>query len=351
MPAGAGPVVSRLRALLVGLGQIGCGYDADLPFALDQPRSSPQTLSHARALASHPAFELIGGVDPNAAARERFSALYGRPAFSDLSAWRAASDGPDPELVVIAVAPQLQPALVEMLLSLVAPRVLLLEKPVADSLENARALERICARQPSLVVAVNYIRRFLPAVQAWQHRLQSYELGGLLHGQITYGKGLLSNGSHFVNLAEAWLGPLIPGRILQAGSACFGFDREASLELQAVAHAGAPVLVRSVGGAGLRAGELDLWFEGGRLCWPNHGGGLAFWPRGATARGDSHAPLVLEPELTPTGLNHYQLEVVEALHQFMLQGERAPLQCSLSDGIRTLETLASACADLPKPDC
>ena len=343
--------MSRLRALLVGLGQIGCGYDADLPFSFDQPRSSPQTLSHARALACHPGFELIGGVDPSAAARERFSALYGRPAFADLTAWRAASAGPDPELVVIAVVPQLQPALVETLLSLVAPRVLLLEKPVADSLENARALGQVCASQPSLVVAVNYIRRYLPAVQAWQKRLQSHELGGLLHGQITYGKGLLTNGSHFVNLAEAWLGPLSPRLLLQAGSACFGFDREASLELQAMAHAGAPVLVRSVGGAGLRAGELDLWFEGGRLCWPNHGQALAFWSRGAAAWGDSHAPLTLEPELTPTGLNHYQHEVVEALYKHMLLGQRSPLQCTISDGIRTLETLASACANLPKPDC
>lgn len=343
--------MSRVRALLVGLGQIGCGYDADLPFAFDKPRSSSSTLSHARALACHPGFELIGGVDPSAAARERFSALYGLPAFADLPAWRAASIGLDPDLVVIAVAPQLQPALVEVLLSLVVPRSLLLEKPVADSLENARALERICARQPSMLVAVNYIRRYLPAVQVWQHRLQSRELGGLLHGQITYGKGLLSNGSHFVNLAEAWLGPLSPGRILQAGSACFGFDREASLELEAVAHGGASLLVRSVGGAGLRAGELDLWFEGGRLCWSNNGQAIAFWPRRPAVSGDSHVPLSHDPELTPTGLAHYQHEVVDALHQHLLNPQQVPLECTLCDGVCTLETLASACADLPKPDC
>ncbi len=333
----------RLRALLVGLGQIGCGYDADLPFAFDQPRSSPQTLSHARALACHPGFELIGGVDPSAAARSRFSALYSRPAFADLLAWQAARTGADPDLVVIAVAPQLQPALVEALLSLVVPRLLLLEKPVADSLENARALERICARQPYLAVAVNYIRRYLPAVQAWQHRLQSHQLGGLLHGQITYGKGLLSNGSHFVNLAEAWLGSLIPGRILQAGSACFGFDREASLELQAGAHAGAPVLVRSVGGAGLRAGELDLWFEGGRLCWRNDGKFIAHWGVHPPAAGDSHAPLAAEPHLINTEMAHYQHFVLEALAAHLRDPQASPLQCSLSDGVQTLETLVDAC--------
>ena len=330
--------VRRLRALLVGLGQIGCGYDADLPFHWDQPRSSPRTLSHARALACHPGYELMAGVDPDPTARERFSRLYRCPAYASLAAWRAAWSGPDPELVVIAVAPQLQPGLVDALLGLAAPRLLLLEKPVAATVEQARALQRRCAEQPGLVVAVNYIRRYLPAVQAWQQRLQAGELGRLLHGQITYGKGLLSNGSHFVNLAEAWLGPLAAGHFLDPGPVCLGFDREASLELVATAHGDAPVLVRSVGAVGLRAGELDLWFEGGRVCWCNNGLAIAAWPRQQALPGDSHAALAPQPVLVPTGIEHYQHEVLEALQE-------TRLQCSLSDGVRTLETLASACVD------
>ena len=35
--------MTRFRALLVGLGQIGCGYESYLPFVLDQPRSSART--------------------------------------------------------------------------------------------------------------------------------------------------------------------------------------------------------------------------------------------------------------------------------------------------------------------
>jgi hypothetical protein len=73
----------------------------------------------------------------------------------------------------------------------------------------------------------------------------------LLHGQLTYGKGLLTDGSHLMNLAEAWLGPLTPGRLLDPGFASFGFDREASPELQVKAHGLTPLEVRSVGGAGL----------------------------------------------------------------------------------------------------
>lgn len=337
--------MTQARALLVGLGQIGCGYDAGLPFALNRPRSSAQTLTHARALACHPGFALEAGVDPNPWARERFTRLYGVPSYADLASWRGAFKDVPPDLVVIAVAPQLQPSLVQQLLQLTEPQLLLLEKPVASDLEQGRALLEACARYPQMHVVVNYIRRWLPSVQAWRRRLQAGELGPLLHGQLTYGKGLLSNGSHFVNLAEAWLGPLTLGRVIDRGMPFLAFDREASLELLAADHGLAPLEVRSVGSGGLRAGELDLWFEGGRLSWLNHGQAIVFWSRQNPALGDSHAPLSADPELYPTGVEHYQLEVVEALHRYLLDPDTSPLLCTLTDGQRTLETLAPACDD------
>lgn len=330
----------QARALLVGLGRIGCGYDAALPFLLDQPRSSAQTLTHARALACHPGFTLEAGVDPSPEACQRFTRLYGAPACVDLASWRAAFKDVSPDLVVIAVEPRLQSSLVVELLQITVPRLLLLEKPIANDLERGRALQVACERHPQMHVAVNYIRRWLPLVQTWRSRLEAGELGQLLHGQLTYGKGLLSNGSHFVNLAEAWLGPLSLGRVIDRGKTCMGFDREASLELLAVDHGLAPLLVRNVGRAGLRAGELDLWFEGGRLCWLNHGEAIAFWPRLEPASGDSHAPLAADPELYRTGLEHYQLEVVDALHRHLQDPKACPLLCTFSDGLRTLETLA-----------
>ena len=337
--------MTQARALLVGLGQIGCGYDADLPFVVDQPRSSPQTLTHARALACHPGFALGAGVDPSPEARQRFTRLYSAPAYADLASWRAATNDGPPHLVVIAVAPHLQPSLVHELLQLTEPQLLLLEKPVASGLEQGRALQAACERHPQMHVAVNYIRRWLPSVQAWRRRLQARELGHFLHGQLTYGKGLLNNGSHFVNLAEAWLGPLMLGRVIDRGKVCMGFDREASVELLAADHGLAPVQVRSVGSAGLRAGELDLWFEGGRLCWLNHGEAIAFWPRREPNHGDSHAPLSADPGLHPTGLENYQFEVVDALYRHLQYPDACPLLCDFSDGLHTLETIAPACTN------
>lgn len=334
--------MTSFRAVLVGLGRIGCGYDADLPFVLDQPLSSTHTLTHARALACHPGFVLEAAVDPNPEARQRFTRLYGVPAYEDLASWQMNSKGSPPDLIVFAVPPQLQPSLVQELLQLTEPQLILLEKPVATDLEQGWGLRAACELHPQMSVAVNYIRRWLPAVQSWERRLKAGELGNLLHGQLTYGKGLMSNGSHLVNLAEAWLGNLMLSKVIDRGAPCLGFDRELSLELVATDHHQAPLQVRSIGAAGLRACELDLWFERGRLCWPNHGRTIAFWPRCEAAIGDSHAPLAADCELVPTGIEHYQLEVVKALYRHLLDPDQSPLKCGLKHGLRTLESLVPA---------
>ena len=336
--------------MLLGLGRIGCGYDSDLPFLPDEPLSSARILTHARALVCHPGYVLTAGIDPNPEARQRFENLYGIKTFPDLAAWSNDTVDCGLDLAVVAVGPEHQKVLVESLCLLAAPRMLLLEKPVSISLEESRALKAYCSNKNDLKVAVNYIRRYLPAVKEWQSRLMSGELGTLIYGQITYGKGLLSNASHFVNLAEAWLGPLKFGHLIDKGSACLGFDWEASLELLASHHDDASLLVRSVGSSGMRAGELDLWFTGGRLSWQNNGEFIAFWPRRtpvkyATGEIDSHDCLTAEPELTPTGIDQYQMEVMSELHLSLLDPTRSPLICSLKEGLHTIETLLSAYTD------
>ena len=327
------------QALLVGLGRIGCGYDAHLPFQWNQPHAS-SILSHARAIACHPNFELLSGVDPSPIARERFFNLYNRPAYADLQSLIASSSGINPDLVIIAVAPQLQLSLVSQLLSVVSPRLLLLEKPVAATLDDGYTLEKLCSQQEGLSVAVNYIRRYLPAVQLWQKRLHSGDLGDLLHGSITYGKGILTNGSHFLNLAEAWLGPLQLTRICDAGNSCFGFDREASVDFQALNHNLAPLHMRSVGDAGLRAGEVDFWFREGRLCWRNNDNAIQFFKRTEPLGEDEYAPLSGEPEVTYTNLERYQFMVLDSLANFLSDPARYPLCCPLRDGLNTLKVLS-----------
>lgn len=334
--------MTRIKALLLGLGQIGCGYDIDQPFRFDQPFSGLFTWTHARALVCHPRFELVAAVDPSPQARQRFSSVYLCPTFDGLEAYFQGREHNDVDLVVVAVPPTLQPSLVEQLLLRCSPRMLLLEKPVATNVEAAQRLRQACMRHPKLVVAVNYIRRYLPVVLKLQSELQRGLLGQLLHGRLVYGKGLLSNGSHFVNLAEAWLGPLLCGDVLEQGLAFADFDQEASLTLIASSHNDGVLHVQSIGRAGLRAGELDLWFSQGRLLWSNDGRSIQLWRLGDAAVGDTHTPLMVEPEVFLSGMEHYQHHVLDNLVRHDQDPSAVPICCNFNAGLETLQLLEGA---------
>ncbi|WP_115126997.1 Gfo/Idh/MocA family protein [Synechococcus sp. GEYO] len=331
--------MTLIRALLLGLGQMGCGYDLDQPFRRNQPCSGPVTWTHARALVCHPQVDLVAAVDPSAQARERFSTVYSCPVFADLEAYFQGAGPQEVDLVVIAVPPALQPSMVEQLLARCSPQMLLLEKPIAVNIEAAERLRQECKRHPKLVVAVNYIRRYLPVILELQSELQHGLLGRLLHGRLVYGKGLLSNGSHFVNLAEAWLGPLSSGELLEHGPTFASFDQEASLTLRASSHNDAVLNVQSIGMAGLRAGELDLWFSQGRLLWSNDGRSVQRWRLAEAGAGDSHRPLMAEPMLFPSGMEHYQHHVLHNLVRHGQQPTELPIHCDLNAGFKTLQLL------------
>ena len=60
-----GTYMQKLAAVVLGLGQIGQGYDYDHP-------DDSLILTHATGFAYHEAYELVAAVDPDPFQRERF---------------------------------------------------------------------------------------------------------------------------------------------------------------------------------------------------------------------------------------------------------------------------------------
>ena len=110
---------------------------------------------HARLLAARPDVELVAVVDPVAESRDRVASTHGcRP---------LAEPGDLPGLVdaVVVAAPTGLHAVVSLPL-LEAGIDLLVEKPIAATVEDARAIV-IAARRRGRVVAVGHVERFNPA--------------------------------------------------------------------------------------------------------------------------------------------------------------------------------------------
>jgi predicted dehydrogenase len=140
--------------------------------------------------------------------------------------WRELLEADDVEVVSVVVANHLHREIVEALLG--AGKHVLCEKPLAASLEDARAMAAAAEAHPDLVSGVGFVYRRQPAVAAIRGLLHS-ELGEVSHFNGRYwcdyarssetpmawrykgglGTGALADiGSHLIDLAEFVCGPM-----------------------------------------------------------------------------------------------------------------------------------------------
>jgi len=221
------------RAIVIGLGQIGQGYDYNKDNSLF-------LTTHASAYQYHSLFELVGGVDLNPKNCQLFEEKYQRPTFNTVA---AAMDALNPVVASVATPTDCH---LETFTSLLpySLRAVVLEKPIAGDIVQARQLTEL-AKDHSIAVLVNYVRRYEPGTQELRKMISSGLIGDVYKGIVYYGKGFLNNGSHFVDLLTYLLGPPALISIVNSGRSInvSGVnDHEADL---VIAFGGVPVIFLS----------------------------------------------------------------------------------------------------------
>lgn len=307
----------RITAAVIGLGQIGLGLDYE-------NTDGSSVLTHAAGFSLHPAFELVGAVDPSPEARERFTRKYHRPAFASI-----------PELLVHARADvfsvgtptALHDGNVRELLKS-GPRALLCEKPITAEFVQSENLVKV-AEAAGCSLLVNYVRRFEPGARELGRRIKTGRYGEIYKGVVWYSKGVRNNGSHFIDLLSSWLGEVQDIRLIAAG-------RENSGDPE-------PDFV-------LRMGSAEVHFLAGREeCFSSKeielvgSEGVVRYSQGGlhirehlvvpSETFSGYRVLATEGEAIPQDLARYQHYVTDALAQHLQSG--APLP---SDGRSALAT-------------
>jgi predicted dehydrogenase len=206
--------LNLLNAAVVGLGNIGQGYDYDSD-------DNDRVLTHAKAFSLHPRFNLIAGVDPDPMNRERFTRKYGAPAFSDVESMQSSCHAD-----VVSLCTPTSTHHVEFR-KLIAdkPAAIICEKPIATSVNEARQMLHLASRQ-GCPLLVNYMRRFEPATRALAKAVSAGKFGDIYKGTVWYSKGLLNNGSHFIDLLCFMLGNDCKIEYVKAGRTWNGIDPE-----------------------------------------------------------------------------------------------------------------------------
>lgn len=308
------------RVLLVGLGQIGMGYDLQL--------EQDAVYSHARAFSRVPGFALAAGVDGDAARRAQFSEHFGAPAYASVAAALAAHGEID--VLVIAVPTAQHGAVLREVLAQASPRAVLCEKPLADELAEARAMLALCAARGAALY-VNYIRRSDAAAIEVARRIASGAMAGPLKGVCWYSKGLRHNGSHFFNLLEYWLGPMRSFSVLDAGRLWQQHDPEPDVR---VAFERGSVVLLAAREEAFSHYTIELVAGNGRLRYEQGGQQVSWQPAVAGALA-GYTVLAAQAESLPSGMRQYQLHVAQQLAA-ALRGEPHVL-CSGAEALATLE--------------
>lgn len=313
------------RCLVIGLGQIGAGYDIDA-----DPGGGVYT--HARAIALHPSFELVGGVDPVAAQRERFQSKYGVKAHESIE---GAMHGLQPDFVVIATPAELHLRHVEKVLASGAPEVIFCEKPLALSEAEGAALVQAC-EAAGAALFVNFIRRSEPGVVEVRRRIEAGEIATPIKSTFWYSKGLFNNGSHVINLLQYWLGGLREYLVLDKGRLWAETDPEPDVRI--VFDRGS-VVVQAAREEAFSFYGGELISPSGRLAYRDGGSAIGWQSLSRSTDFPGYNILAAEVENIHNDMDRYQWHVYEQLSRF-LAGDSFEL-CSGHEALETLRVVAA----------
>jgi predicted dehydrogenase len=172
-----------------------------------------------------PAVRLAAIADANTALAEDAARRYGYE--KALSSWEAVAEDPSIDAVSIVVGNALHRPIAEALVA--AGKHVLCEKPLAGSMEDARAMVAL-EEHAEVVTAVGYTYRRSPAIAAIRDHVRNGELGemSLFNGRYwcdyacdprspltwrfkgAFGSGALGDiGAHVIDAAEYICGPIV----------------------------------------------------------------------------------------------------------------------------------------------
>ena len=185
-----------IKALLIGLGNIGMQYDIDKPQDI--------IITHAKALKRIKGIKLTGAVDREYNKVRTFEKNYEIEAYTDIS---KAMEKTSPELIVIASPTRLHYNIIKEVSEYKTTKYILCEKPMGLNYNEAEKITKICEKHNNKLW-VNYIRRADKATKEIKRIIDHEWSEKKIKGICWYTNGLRNNGLHFIDLCEYWLGEI-----------------------------------------------------------------------------------------------------------------------------------------------
>lgn len=186
-----------LRAALIGCGKIGSEV-------ADDPKASG-VQSHAGAYEACTETELVAVCDADAERAERCARRWGLSAgYTDVVRLLAEKK---PEIISVCTPDETHASLLKAILRTPNVRGVLAEKPLALNVKDAVEIVSLAKKQ-NITLSVNYTRRFAANFKALKAWIDKGGLGKVQAVTGIYVKGLVHNGSHWIDLARYLVGEI-----------------------------------------------------------------------------------------------------------------------------------------------
>lgn len=169
--------MKKIRTLLIGLGNIGYGYD----------KNSNYIQTHYKAIRNNKNFKLIGVIDKNKKKLNKIEDCY-----TNVKLEKKTLKNTD--LIVLSVPTDIQYKYVKKILNSGFKKNFLLEKPFVL---NLRKLKEISKKNKKQKFFINYYRNYDDKLIRY---LQKISKNKNLKIEVKYSKGFFHNFSHYLNL-------------------------------------------------------------------------------------------------------------------------------------------------------
>lgn len=238
------------NSLIIGAGAIAGGYD--------EP-GEQCILTHAHGYAENPHINLLGLYDINYENAKKMADKWSTKTFKSLDEVQNA------DIISICTPDIFHLSSIEKVLML-NPKVIFLEKPIAENFYNAKEIIKISENLP---IQVNFSRRFVKEFQQLANDIKHGIYGSYISGTGYYGKGFVHNGSHMLDLLNLLIGKIDKVKTVSSVNDFYENDFTKSVVLDF--ENGGKFFMQGVDCRNYTIFELELFFEKARIRIVNSG--------------------------------------------------------------------------------
>ncbi len=305
---------------------IGCGRIGD---AFAENRAALGVYSHAEAYMVCERTQLTAVCDLQGENLRRCADRWNVPGrYTDAHELLKAES---PEVISICTPDETHFELTMAAIAAPSTRAILVEKPLAIRCEDARALAAR-AKDRNVQLAVNYSRRYSGAYGELREQLRAGKWGTLQKISGFYTRGIMHNGTHWLDLARFLGGDVVR---VQAFAAADRSSADPTPDVRLEFASGAMGFLHGCEAGNFTIFEMDIVTSTGRVRLVDSGRTMEFFVAAESREVSGYR--YLQPDGTRTGvLRDLTLHAVEDLAGCLDESGRVPA-CSGEDAITALE--------------